>query len=465
MSIKLSFRSLVCVVLGTSLFLACSSNSSDAPVVEHQANDAAPPFHYSDAAADVSSDADAAVMHDAALADASEEDATPSCLPINCLQANAQCGEIGDGCGNALNCGVCPVGEMCMEGNCVPPPCMPKTCTPTQCGSMSDGCTGTLDCGQCPTGEVCLANNSCCTPETDAAFCATSGKNCGPLTATDNCGTSRTVPDCGSCPTNQTCSLAGASTGTCGNYLIDHGGLVMATVNLYAIYWGGGFEATTSSLYESFMTGIGGSNFATINSQYLRGAASNISYKLSVADLTTPIPIAIMDADLHSEINRVLAAKQLPYDPNGFYFVFTPKTTTVCASPTSCSCTTFCGYHSFYTDSSGRPVVYATVNSALACPNACGVIPSDALAPNGNQEADDGVSIIAHELMEAQSDSNLNAWYDSSNPPNEVADKCSWQFGTISSLANGAPYNQTWSGRFWLVQENWSNAVNNCLQK
>ena len=44
-----------------------------------------------------------------------------------------------------------------------------------------------------------------CTPETDAAFCSRLGKNCGPVTAADNCGGSRTV-DCGTCTAPSTCS-------------------------------------------------------------------------------------------------------------------------------------------------------------------------------------------------------------------------------------------------------------------
>jgi hypothetical protein len=37
----------------------------------------------------------------------------PMCTPLTCMEANAQCGIIGDGCGNTVNCGDCPNGQVC----------------------------------------------------------------------------------------------------------------------------------------------------------------------------------------------------------------------------------------------------------------------------------------------------------------------------------------------------------------
>lgn len=53
-----------------------------------------------------------------------------------------------------------------------------------------------------------------CTAETDAAFCARLGKNCGSVTAADNCGASRTAT-CGSCASPQTCG-GGGQANICG---------------------------------------------------------------------------------------------------------------------------------------------------------------------------------------------------------------------------------------------------------
>jgi peptidoglycan/xylan/chitin deacetylase (PgdA/CDA1 family) len=55
-----------------------------------------------------------------------------------------------------------------------------------------------------------------CTPESNPTFCSRLGKNCGSVTAADNCGTSRTVTSCGSCTSPQTCG-GGGSANVCGS--------------------------------------------------------------------------------------------------------------------------------------------------------------------------------------------------------------------------------------------------------
>jgi hypothetical protein len=65
-------------------------------------------------------------------------------------------------------------------------------------------------------------------------------------------------------------------------------------------------------------------------------------------------------------------------------------------------------------------------------------------------------SIVAHELEEATTDPDLNAWYD--NRGQENADKCAWTFGTESTASNGSKYNVTFGGIHYLIQRNWVNA-------
>ncbi len=55
-----------------------------------------------------------------------------------------------------------------------------------------------------------------CTPESNSAFCKRLGKNCGSVTAKDNCGLTRTVSSCGTCTTTgQTCG-GGGTANVCG---------------------------------------------------------------------------------------------------------------------------------------------------------------------------------------------------------------------------------------------------------
>ncbi len=86
---------------------------------------------------------------------------TPICTPQTCTSENIQCGPAGDGCGNLLQCGSCPMGQTCGgngSGHCgTQTNCVPETCASQgiQCGPAGDGCGNQLNCGNCQTGQVC----------------------------------------------------------------------------------------------------------------------------------------------------------------------------------------------------------------------------------------------------------------------------------------------------------------------
>jgi hypothetical protein len=70
------------------------------------------------------------------------------------------CGAVGDGCGNVINCGTCPQGEICggmTPGQCYKPPCTPKTCAQLgyNCGQALDGCGNVINCGTCNAPQTC----------------------------------------------------------------------------------------------------------------------------------------------------------------------------------------------------------------------------------------------------------------------------------------------------------------------
>src|SRR2546421_71484 len=57
----------------------------------------------------------------------------------------------------------------------------------------------------------CGDNGGPCVAETDAAFCARLGKNCGTVSESDNCGAPRSVTGCGSCISPQACAAKGTA--------------------------------------------------------------------------------------------------------------------------------------------------------------------------------------------------------------------------------------------------------------
>jgi hypothetical protein len=97
-----------------------------------------------------------------------------TCRPRDCRQQGFDCGENGDGCGNLIQCGTCPVPEICGAagfstcgggyglGPDGGPICNPTTCTALgfDCGPAADGCGGLLQCGTCQSPLVCGAAGS-----------------------------------------------------------------------------------------------------------------------------------------------------------------------------------------------------------------------------------------------------------------------------------------------------------------
>ncbi len=135
----------------------------------------------------------------------------------NCIQK--VCGD--DGCSGS--CGVCASPSVCDTGRCA------ATCTAEtdsafcarlqkQCGTLTakDNCDVERtvgNCGTCTSPLACQPDNVCkCIAQTDAELCG--ARNCGTVTLSDNCGTQRSV-QCGSCSAPQTCGGAG-SANVCG---------------------------------------------------------------------------------------------------------------------------------------------------------------------------------------------------------------------------------------------------------
>ena len=154
------------------------------------------------------------------LASCIAPDVPPPCVPKKCTDLGINCGPAGDGCGKAIDCGVCTVpGQTCGGGGtpsvCGAPVCPPIGCAAQgiECGPAGDGCGNLISCGSCPTGQTCggggkpgVCGSQMCTPLT----CAQQNIGCGP--AGNGCGV---LIDCGSCPAGQTCG-GGGKPGQCG---------------------------------------------------------------------------------------------------------------------------------------------------------------------------------------------------------------------------------------------------------
>ncbi len=157
---------------------------------------------------------------------------------------------------------------------------------------------------------------------------------------------------------------------------------------------------------------------------------------------------SLADADVRMIVATAIGSGKLgAADPNGVYFVLSSAD----VIETSGFCSQYCGWHTFAT-MNGVAVKYAFIGNGDQCPSAC---QAQTVSPNGNAAADGMSSVIAHELSEAATDPQLDAWYDSVGDEN--ADKCAWSFGTTSLAPNGSKYNVTLGARQFLLQRNWVN--------
>jgi len=234
-----------------------------------------------------------------------------------------------------------------------------------------------------------------------------------------------------------------------------HGGPVMlGTPNVYYIWYGNWSGNSATTILTDFASTIGGSPYFSVNKTYYSGTTSpqNISGLVTFAGSTTDAysqGTALSDAAIKTVVSDAIASGRLARDANGVYFVLTSAD----VNATSGFCTQYCGWHTHGTIS-GSDIKYSFVGNPARCPTSCA---AQTTGPNGNAGADGMASIIAHELEEAVTDPDLNAWYDRSGAEN--ADKCAWKFGTESTAANGSKYNVTLGGRQYLIQQNWVNAA------
>ncbi|MGZ4787814.1 MAG: hypothetical protein ACXVZX_04790 [Terriglobales bacterium] len=235
------------------------------------------------------------------------------------------------------------------------------------------------------------------------------------------------------------------------NGISYHGGPVMtSTKNVYVI-WYGTWSSTAKSILTNMLQYEGGSPYFNINTTYYNGGGTHVSNSISYQGSTTNNYAqgkSLSDSAIKTIVSNAITSGVFPKDTTGVYFVLTASD----VNETSGFCTQYCGWHT-HGSISGSDIKYSFVGNPARCLSACA---AESTSPNGDAGADGAASIIAHELEEAATDPDLNAWYDSSGEEN--ADKCAWTFGTTHTASNGSKYNVTFGSRQYLIQRNWVNA-------
>lgn len=220
--------------------------------------------------------------------------------------------------------------------------------------------------------------------------------------------------------------------------LIDHGGPVLASPNIYLVYWGNpsdfppGLDDALSKFYEGF----GGSSYANITTQYFRGAPPPVATLVGAASDTSAPPASA--PKVKNIVSEACKFTDGSVDPNGIYVVAASKV------PKKAN---FCAWHNKGL-CNGSPI------AVVYLPNvgkACQITPTS--QNNYSKNTQSIVNYAAHELVESMSDPQINAWLDVNG--REAADKCDKKFGAPVTFSNGS---------IWTLQELWSNANGRCLQ-
>ncbi len=217
----------------------------------------------------------------------------------------------------------------------------------------------------------------------------------------------------------------------------------------------------------------------------------------SGCDLSVEPPVTrpcISWPQVETEVKELVSRGQLPKQLNAsgqveitnIFFVMLPPGVSVCDykyvgphgahASNGCSARQFCAYHEYIFDPSEEAddSVYA-VMPYLTGVTGC----EDPQHPNSAYE--DEFPPIEHEFAESATDPYELGWLnDNTSGAEEVADICHdgfWGFGNIpfeekmrygtalGTAPNGALYNQVIDGRYYYLQQLYSNATETCVQR
>ena len=263
--------------------------------------------------------------------------------------------------------------------------------------------------------------------------------------------------------------------------LTYQGGPIMTGENLYAIFWvpptlQNGSPTSLSAKYESVAKqlladypyhGIANNStqyYSTPPTKYFKATGGLSAFYID----TNAYPASgctdgvtgtncITDAQLQAEITRVMTLKGWTPGLNKMFLVFTSMGEGSCFNSSSCAYTQYCAYHGYF-GSTTTPTIYA--NQPYADPSYCYYtgVQTD---PSGDIPSDANVNVASHEITEANTDPELNAWWDTANGE-EIGDLCAWTFGTNSW--DGGLANQMWNGHFYELQLEYDNHTSSCVQ-
>jgi hypothetical protein len=206
-------------------------------------------------------------------------------------------------------------------------------------------------------------------------------------------------------PTNPGCGPGGF---TCPINVTNHGGAVLSgAVDIFGIFYGdftsanSGSPITAQQVVHNWISAMNGTTYMNIDSTY--GATTNLTYA-GEYDEGAYLGTNISNAQILTIVQDAETGGHVATETNAIYFVFTAPG----IDPTQGA---DCGWH----DHSGA-TIYSWVGPSIPC---------DFLGGNtsGNLVGNEFTETGSHELFEATTDPQLNAYYYK-NTAGEVGDVC-----------------------------------------
>ncbi len=230
------------------------------------------------------------------------------------------------------------------------------------------------------------------------------------------------------------------------------GGPVLKNVHNAPLYWNSGVQFQSN--LNLFYNDVPNSPLYTMLSQY--SAIGHGNGQSGFVDSRSTANIS--DATVQTEVlNQINAGHLPPPTSNTYYPVHFPPNMSITGPDGSQSCVVFCAYHGTFQVQNSAGTVF-NINYGVipdqggGCAGGCG---------NNSQRVNNLDSVASHEMIEATTDPAVGlatvigsplAWYDPNN--GEIGDICNGQQGTT-----------TGNGRSYVIQLEFSNSANNCVQQ
>jgi hypothetical protein len=207
------------------------------------------------------------------------------------------------------------------------------------------------------------------------------------------------------------------------------------TLAVYLIWYGDWTgRSPTQDIIRHLVSNIGGSRYWATTKPYY-DSIGTVSQTVSLGGEANVAGTSLTDAGVISvAVTRALNSGVLgTLNPAGLYVVLPSNKVDTTALG---FCSSNCGWHSYgsVSTTAGRGIATVAFVGDPVC-SVCGCCAlSAAQSPNRDQAGDAMASVLAHEMVEAATDPQLNAWWDDVSSE-ESSDLCAWTFGTFNTSA------------------------------